>query len=59
VSRAASYEAGRPGTDAMILKIVSLRNLAKKLACCAQTTGSLCQNLIITLVFEKNANFFA
>jgi hypothetical protein len=24
----------------------------------AQTTASFCKNLIITLVFEKNANFF-
>jgi hypothetical protein len=25
----------------------------------AQTTASFCKNVIITLVFEKNANFFA
>jgi hypothetical protein len=36
-----------PGTDVMILKIFSSKHLAKKLA-------SFCENLIITLVFEKN-----
>jgi hypothetical protein len=43
----------------MILKIFSPKNLAKMLAIFAQTTASFCKNLIITLVFEKNANFFA
>jgi hypothetical protein len=43
----------------MILKIFSLKNLAKILAFFAQTTASFCKTLIITLVFEKNANFFA
>jgi hypothetical protein len=32
---------------------------AKKLAFLTQTKGKLCKVLIITLVFEKNANFFA
>jgi hypothetical protein len=41
----------KPGTDVMILKILSPKNLAKILA--------FYKNLIITLVFEKNANFFA
>jgi hypothetical protein len=41
----------------MILKIFSPKNLAKKLAFWAQTTAGFCKNLIITLVFEKNANF--
>jgi hypothetical protein len=45
------------GTDVMILKIFSPKNLAKILAFFAQTTASFCKNLIITLVFEKNANF--
>jgi hypothetical protein len=41
----------------MILKIFSSKNLAKILAFFAQTTASFCNNWIITLVFEKNANF--
>jgi hypothetical protein len=41
----------------MILKIFSPKNLAKILAFFAQTTASSCKNLIITLAFEKNANF--
>jgi hypothetical protein len=41
----------------MILKIFSLKNLAKILAFFAQTTASFCKTLIITLVFEKNAIF--
>jgi hypothetical protein len=47
------------GTDVMILKIFLPKKLAKILALLAQTTASFCKNLIITLVFEKNANFFA
>jgi hypothetical protein len=43
----------------MILKIFSPKNLAKILAFFAQTTASFCTNLIVTLVFEKNANFSA
>jgi hypothetical protein len=47
-----------PGTNVMILKIFSPKNSAKILAVFfAQTTASFCKNLIITLVFEKNANF--
>jgi hypothetical protein len=42
----------------MILKMFSAKNLAKILAFFAQTTISFCKNLILTLVFEKNANFF-
>jgi hypothetical protein len=49
----------RSGTDVMILKIFWPKNLAKNLAFFAQTTLCFCKNLIITLVFEKNANFFA
>jgi hypothetical protein len=48
-----------PGTDVMILKIFSPKNLAKILAFLTQTTLIISKNLIITLVFEKNANFFA
>jgi hypothetical protein len=42
-----------PGTDVMILKIFSPKNSSKILA------KKLCKILIMTLVFEKNANFFA
>jgi hypothetical protein len=48
-----------PGTDVMIFKIFSPKNSAKKLAFLTQNKGKLCKILIITLVFEKNANFFA
>jgi hypothetical protein len=41
----------------MILKILSPKNLAKIFAFLAQTTDSFCENLVITLVFEKNAIF--
>jgi hypothetical protein len=43
----------------MIFKIFSPKNLAKKLAFLTQTKAKLFKNLIITLVFEKNAKFFA
>jgi hypothetical protein len=43
----------------MIFKIFFPQNLAKILAFFAQTTASFCKNVIITLVFEKTANFFA
>jgi hypothetical protein len=43
----------------MILKIFSPNNLAQKLVFFAQTNASFCKKLIITLVFEKNANIFA
>jgi hypothetical protein len=33
-----------PGTDVMIFKIFSPKNLAKKLAVFAQTTASFCKN---------------
>jgi hypothetical protein len=42
----------------MILKIFSSKNWAKILAFFAQTAAAtFCKNLIITLVFEKNALF--
>jgi hypothetical protein len=43
----------------MIFSIFSPKNLAKKLAFLSQNKAKLCKNLIITLVFEKNANLFA
>jgi hypothetical protein len=39
--------------------IFSPKNLAKILAFLAQSTASFCKKLIITSVFEKNANFLA
>jgi hypothetical protein len=43
----------------MILKIFSPKNSANKLAYLTQSTASLCKKIIKTLVFKKNANFFA
>jgi hypothetical protein len=43
----------------MIFKIFSPKNSEKKLAFLTQNKAKLCKMLIITLVFEKNANFFA
>jgi hypothetical protein len=51
--------ASGPGIDVMIIKIFSLKIFAKKFAFFAQNKAKLCKNWIITLVFEKNANFFA
>jgi hypothetical protein len=47
------------GTDAMVFKIFSPKNWQKYWRSFVQTTGSFCKNVIITLVFEKNANFFS
>jgi hypothetical protein len=43
----------------MILKIFSLKKNCKKLAFLTQNKAKLSKILIITLVFEKNANIFA
>jgi hypothetical protein len=43
----------------MIFEIFSPKNLSKKLAFFTQNKAKFWKNLIITLVFEKNANFFA
>jgi hypothetical protein len=40
-------------------QIFSPKNLARILPFFAQTTARFCKQLIITLVFEKNGNFFA
>jgi hypothetical protein len=46
------------GTNVMIfLKKNFRKNLAKKLAFLTRNIAKLCKFLIITLVFEKNANF--
>jgi hypothetical protein len=42
----------------MIFYIFSPKNLAKKLAFLTQNKAKLFKNLIITMVFEKNSNFF-
>jgi hypothetical protein len=43
----------------MIFEIFSQKKSAKKLAFLTQNKAKLLKKLIITLVFEKNANFFA
>jgi hypothetical protein len=43
----------------MICKIFSQKISAKKLAFLTQNKAKICKILIITLVFEKNDNFFA
>jgi hypothetical protein len=43
----------------MIFKIFSPKNSAEKLSFFTQIKAELCKILIITLVFEKNASFFA
>jgi hypothetical protein len=48
-----------PGTDIMIFKIFSPKKSAKILAFLTQNKTKFGKSLIITLVFEKNANFFA
>jgi hypothetical protein len=49
----------RPRTDVMIFKIFLPKNSAKKLAFLTQNKAKLCKIWIITLMFEKNAYFFA
>jgi hypothetical protein len=46
------------GTDAIILKIFSPKNLAQILAFWALTSASVFKHLIKTLVFEKKRHFF-
>jgi hypothetical protein len=43
----------------MILKIFSPKIFAKKLVFFTQNKAKLCKNFIITMVFERNANYFA
>jgi hypothetical protein len=40
-------------------KNIFAEKFSKKLAFFVQTTASFCKNVIITLVFQKNANFLA
>jgi hypothetical protein len=55
----AYWVAVHSGTDVMIFLIFSPKIFSKKLEFLTQNKAKLCKNLIITLVFEKNANFFA
>jgi hypothetical protein len=48
-----------PGTDVIILEKFLTKNFAKILAFITQNKAILCEDLIVTLVFEKNAIFFA
>jgi hypothetical protein len=56
VGLALDVERFTPGTDVIILKIFS-KKTAQNLAFLTQNKAKLCKNVIITLVFEKNANF--
>jgi hypothetical protein len=47
------------GTDVMIFKKFSPNISAKKLVFFTRYKAKLCKILIVTLVFEKNANYFA
>jgi hypothetical protein len=47
-----------PGTDVTIFKKIR-QKFGKKLAFLTQNKAKICKILIITLVFEKNAIFFA
>jgi hypothetical protein len=47
------------GTDVMIFKNIFAEKFGKKLAFLTQNKAKLCKILIITLVFEKSAKFFA
>jgi hypothetical protein len=46
-----------PGTNVMIFKVFSPKNSVKKLSLLTQNKAKLFKILIITLFFEKNANF--
>jgi hypothetical protein len=43
----------------MIFSNIFDKNFSKNIGVFAQTTASFCERLIIKLVHEKNANFFA
>jgi hypothetical protein len=45
------------GADVMIKKNIFAKKIGELLAFLSQNKANLCKNLIITLVFEKNANF--
>jgi hypothetical protein len=47
------------GTDVVIFKNFSKKNLAKKSAFLTQIKGNFSEKVIITLVFEKNIKIFA
>jgi hypothetical protein len=47
------------GTNVLIFKKNSPKNSAKKMAFLTRNKAKLCKILIITLVFDKNANLFA
>jgi hypothetical protein len=53
-----NFFASLQGTDVMILKIFSPKNLAEILVGFARTTASLCKSLIITLVFGEKRQLF-
>jgi hypothetical protein len=49
----------KSATDVMIFKNIFDKKFSEKIGVLTQNKAKLCTNLIITLVFEKNANFFA
>jgi hypothetical protein len=49
----------KPGTVAVIFKIFSPKIRRKNWRILTQNKAKLGKNLIITVVFDKNANFFA
>jgi hypothetical protein len=55
---ASSRGQSRPGVDFMILKYFRRKNPRKNWRFLFKK-AKLCKNLIMTLVFEKNANLFA
>jgi hypothetical protein len=54
-----SFHYERSGTDVMIFKKNFAENFGEKMAFLTQNKAKFCKNLIIILVFEKTANFFA
>jgi hypothetical protein len=48
-----------PGTDVIILKIFSPKIFGENIGVFCSNYCYVLKKLIITLVFEKNANFFA
>jgi hypothetical protein len=48
----------QPGTDVMILKIFSPKQFGKKIGIFTQNKAKLFKKINITMVFDKNANFF-
>jgi hypothetical protein len=48
-----------PGTDVIILKIFLPKNFGEKIGVFDSKQSQILKKMIVTLGFEKNANFFA